>query len=534
MVRVRLARCAPLIALGTALTLLAGCSSDGGKTAGGGGEPVSGGTLTIAIDSDPGSLDPQRSVNGVNLEMSVFAYDTPVHLLDSGEVAPGVVESWKATGDTSYTLTVRKDVTCSDGSPMDAQTVADNINYVADPENGAAMNGVAVPSGTKATADNAAGTVDVKLESGAPFFLQNLAELPLVCSSGLKDRSTLKSASSGSGPFVLTKAVAGNSWEYAVRDGYSWGPNGASTDVTGMPDKVIFKLVKSSTTTASLLLNKQVNVSYLSGSDTKRLQAANLFSDGGSIIGLELTFNQADGEPTADVDVRRALVADLDMNELAQVSTGGLGGPANGLLTDPKICGGDTVTPNKPAYDPSAAADLLDSAGWAAGGDGTRTKDGQPLNVSFVYDNETPTNSAAAEYIASKWKDLGVNVDLNGQSFEQKSDVVFGGKGSWTATLIGLGVSNPATLIPFFSGPTPTDGINYGDIQNKVYDESIAAAQTKSGTEGCDDWNRGEGALIKDSDITPLSVEPYLYWGNGAKFDVVARILEPTTLRVLG
>lgn len=522
-----------VLALCTTLAL-AGCSSDGSSgSSSGGSDYVDGGSLTIAIDSNPGSLDPQRTVNGVNLMMGVFAYDTPVKLLDSGEVSPSVVESWDG-GGTTYTLTVRTGVTCSDGSPMDAQTVADNINYVADADNGSGMSGVAVPSGAKATADNAAGTVKVKLESGAPFFLQNLAELPLVCSSAVEDRDSMKSATVGSGPFVLSKAEPGNLYEYTLREGYTWGPDGAATDEKGMPETVTFKLVKSASTTANLLLSKGVNISYLSGTDTQRLQAAKMFSDGGSIIDEELTFNQAAGEPTADVEVRHALVAALDMKELATVSTSGMGEQANGLMTDPKICSGDTVTPNMPAYDPDAAASTLDDAGWVAGGDGIRTKDGQSLAVEFVYDSENTETAATAEYIGQKWKDLGVDVTLSGMTFTERSDVVFSGKGAWTATLISLGVSNPATLVPFFSGATPTDGINYGSMHNDVYDSSVEAAQKKSGTDGCEDWNAGESALIKDSDITPISVTPYLYWGNGAKFDVVARVLEPTSLRVLG
>ncbi len=519
-----------------ATVAVAGCAgetSSGDSPSGSSGEYVDGESLTIAIDSDPGSLDPQRSVNSVNLMMSVFAYDTPVKLLDSGEVAPSVVTSWSGEG-TSYTLTVRDGVTCSDGSPMDAQTVADNINYVANAANASPMLGVAVPAAATATGDNAAGTVEVTLESGAPFFLQNLAELPLVCAPGLQDRDSMSAASTGSGPFVLSKALAGNEYEYTLRDGYAWGLDGASTDEPGLPETVTFRVVDSATTTANLMLSGEVNLAQLGGTDMQRLEAGGLFSDGGVIVNDELTFNQDPGEPTADVEVRRALVAALDMDELAQVSTGGLGERANGLLTDPKICSGDTVTPNMPAHDPEAAATMLDDAGWAVDGDGVRGKDGVPLSVLFVYDNEDPETAATAEYIGQQWGELGVDVTLNGQSFTERSDVVFGGKGPWTATLIGLGVSNPATLMPFFSGATPPEGINYGSMSNDVYESSIAAAQLKSGTDGCDDWNTGEGALINEADITPISVIPYLFWGNGVEFDVVARVLEPTSLRVLG
>ncbi len=40
-----------------------------------------------------------------------------------------------------------------------------------------------------------------------------------------------------------------------------------------------------------------------------------------------------------------------------------------------------------PANDPEAAGALLDGLGWTAGSDGVRTKDGQPLALTFLYQN---------------------------------------------------------------------------------------------------------------------------------------------------
>src|SRR5258708_649302 len=112
---------------------MSACGSTSGASSTSDAKAVTGGSLTIAINDDPGNLDPQRSVNGPNLLMSIFGYDTPVTLLDSGEPAPQVVTSWKASSK-AYVLTVRKGVTCSDGSPMNAATVAENIDYVANPK----------------------------------------------------------------------------------------------------------------------------------------------------------------------------------------------------------------------------------------------------------------------------------------------------------------------------------------------------------------------------------------------------------------
>ena len=129
-----------------AVFAISGCGSTSGTTNASDAKPVSGGSLTIAISADPGSLDPQNSLNGPNALMRTFAYDTPVTLLNSGQLAPEVLSSWTVTKQ-GYSLTVRKGVTCSDGSPMDAQIVADNINYVGQPEEPVCDGGRGCPVG---------------------------------------------------------------------------------------------------------------------------------------------------------------------------------------------------------------------------------------------------------------------------------------------------------------------------------------------------------------------------------------------------
>ncbi len=526
----RACRVTALAATAATIFAVAGCSG-AATSASSGATTASDAALSIGISADPGSLDPQSSLNGSNALMRAFAYDTPVTLLNSGQLAPQVLTSWKPA-KKGWVLTVRKGVTCADGSAMDASTVAANISYVGDPKNQSPMAGVAIPSGTKATADSATSVVNVTLPSDSPFFMQNLAELPLVCAKGLADRKVLAKTTDGSGPYVLAQAQPGNQYVYTRRKGYTWGPDGARTSAPGMPQKVIFKVVASSTTTANLLMNGQLNIGQVAGTDAERLKSSHLFSAGSMFMGNELAFNEAAGQAGADITVRRALTADLNLPAVAKVDTGGSGQAADGLIASPKICGGNTMTGNVPAYNPAQAKAMLEQDGWTAGAGGIRHKNGTALAVSLIYANEDPTTSSTAEYIAAQWKQIGVDVKLNEQSFDQDSAVVFG-KGAWGATLIGLGVSNPATLVPFFSGPAPTAGDNFGHFKSAQYASLVRKAAAQQGTAGCPDWNAAESALFKSADIIPISDKPFLYWGKNATFQVIAHILIPTSLRAL-
>lgn len=515
-----------------AISTLSACSGSG-DDASDKADVVSDGSLTIGLGSDPGNLDPQSSVAGVTTLLAQFAYDTPVALDKDKKVVPQVVTKWEA-GDKSYVLTVKDGITCSDGSDLTADTVAANINYVGNPENEVPLAGVAVPSGTTATADEAAATVTVALPSAAPFFLQGLALLPLVCDAGLADRDSLAAASNGSGPFVIEAVVPGDQITYAVREGYTWGPDGAGTATKGIPAKLTFKVVTDTTTTANLLLNGQLNIARTTGSDQDRLKAAGLESSGTLALNDLITFNQAEGSPVADVQVRRALVMALDIPELASVATSGYGSAANGLLADPKICAGDTMKGFLPDFDVTGAQTLLEDNGWIAGDDGIRTKGGEKLTVELLYGNTPAAKANSAEYLAAQWKKIGVDVKLDLKPEDQTISTLFSGTGTWDAVLEAIGVSNAAALTPFLSGPVPPDGTNFGQIKNADYDALIAKASSEDVETGCADWNAAESALFENADTVPVSVLPQLFWSNGASVDVVNDSLVPTSLRVLG
>ncbi len=520
------------IALVVVLGIAACGSSEPGNSNTKSATTLSGGTLEFAIPADPGNLDPQRSLNDPNLTLGLFAYDTPVSLGADGKPVPEVVSSWEASSTKEYVLTVRKGVTCASGSAMNAQVVAQNINYVADPKNGSAMTGLSVPPGTKATADPAASTVTVSLPAPQSFFIQNLATLPLVCKKGLTDRAALARTTDGSGPYVLSSEAPGVSYTYVVRKGYTWGPNGATS--ADLPTKVTVPVVASPTTMENELLSGQLNVAQVPISSTAnvaRLKAGGLFSSSANAINNMLAFNESGGPP-AEVAVRRALIAGINLSDAAKIDTGGLGTEADGLIASPKICAGNTMAGNTPAYDPTAAAAELSQAGWNPGPGGVRTKDGEKLSISLIFNNSQPNTAATAQYIGEQWKNLGVDVTLNEQSYNQQSAVVFG-HGAWDATLINIGITNPEQGTVALSGPPPTAGTNFGHFDNQVYNSLTAKATTLSGIESCPDWNKAESSLFKDADITPISDAPLTYWGKDARFEVAGALgfLLPTSLR---
>jgi peptide/nickel transport system substrate-binding protein len=507
-----------LAVLGAATVLITGCGGNS-SNATGSGTVKSGGTFTMALNSDPGNLDPLSNAGSALFEISQLAYDRLLAVdPKSGAVRPALASAWKADG-TAVTLTLKPGITCSDGSPLTASDVAANLTYLSDPKNKSPFLGVFYPAGATAKGDDQAGTVSIELAANSPFVLAGLANLPIVCRAGLDDRKSLAATSSGTGPYQLTQAVPGSQYTYKIRDGYTWGPDGASTAVKGMPDTIVMKIVQNASTAANLLLSGGLNAAHIGGPDAARLDAAKLFSASTPHLIGEQWYNQGKGHQTADPAVRKALTQALDLPQLAQVLTAGHGGPATTLaVSQPAACPGDSVSGNLPAHDPAAAKAALASAGIS--------------RLTFLYDNTGGSASAAAAELAvQQWKAAGIDVQAKAQNGTAIQQTIFG-SGDWDIAWIPLNVNAPDQLVPFLSGPASPNGTNFAGIHNPDYEAGVAKAAALSGSDSCSAYLAAESALVSAADVVPFGNEDTKTYGAGAEFATPGQ-LAPTSIRML-
>lgn len=505
------------------------CSSGASSGATSHGSLDTGGTVTQLLVEDPGSLNPFKTTTAVALQVDKYAYDPLINVSSSGKLETGLATKWTQSGNT-YTLTIRKGATCSDGSTLTASTVAANINYIANPKNSSAALGVEVPVGAKAVADDSASTVTITSPETFPFFLNDLGSIDIVCAKGLADPSTLNESTDGTGPFALTNAVPGQQYTLTVRHGYEWGPNGASTAVAGMPGKVVLKVVTNSTTEANLLLENGANIATVVGVADKPLAAAGLFAQKPAVSAGQLWFNHSAGHATADQSVRQALLTGIDLPQVGTVLDQGQGSAATGLLqVQPWPCAGNTVQGNLPAFDTAKAAGLLQQAGWTTGPNGVRTKDGKQLTLSMVYDTDLGDPSSAFELAAQEWSKLGVKVSLTGMSTTALEGVLLSSGGTWDIADLPTGAYNPSMESGWVSG---TGELNFSHIDNAAYNSLAAKARTEPGTSGCTDWNLAEESLFKASDAAPLANQSQTIWGQSVKFDVTSVFVVPSSIRL--
>ncbi|WP_329260406.1 ABC transporter substrate-binding protein [Actinoallomurus sp. NBC_01490] len=519
------------VCLALAAAALAGCG--GASNRSGKAEIVDGGTFTLGLSSDPGGLDPQMGAGTSLFTVTQFAYDSLVSVDGrTGEIQPALAKSWQVQRK-SVTLTLADGITCSDGTRLTASAVANNLNFVADPKNKSPFLGTFLPAGTTAKGDDTTRAVTLTLARPAPFVLNGLSGLPIVCPGGMARRSSLKTATAGTGPYKLVEAAPGDHYTYTIRDGYTWGPNGATTATKGLPKTVVIKVVENETTAANLLLSGGLNAAQVAGPDADRLEKAGLYAAKTPALVGEQWYNHRAGRVTGDPRVRKALTQALDLGQLQKVLTSGHGTAATTLAAnEPVACPGDSVSHALPAGDPQAAGALLDQAGWTKGGDGRRTKGGKPLKLTFLYQNNSGSGGdAAAELAVRQWKAIGVEATAHSQNETTLTSTLFGA-GDWDVAWASVNVSSPDQLVPFLSGPAAPQGNNFAAISDPDYDAAVKSAMKIQGVAGCRDWLAAESGLIAKADVVPFAGKVVRTFGKAAEFQTPGQLI-PTSIRML-
>lgn len=122
----------------------------------------------------------------------------------------------------------------------------------------------------------------------------------------------------------------------------------------------------------------------------------------------------------SDVKVRKALSMAIDRELLVEVGYGQAGRPTCNLVPAPALYASDNT--ECLTQDIAGANALLDEAGWVAGSDGVREKDGMRLSMLF----QTSTNAVRQDFqalIKQWWSEIGVETELRNLD----ASVYFGG-----------------------------------------------------------------------------------------------------------
>lgn len=500
------------------------------ESSSGDGEFVSGGTFVKSTPNDPGNLNPFHAVDPNTLDFVALAYESLIYATPDGELLPWLADDWEEDGTTA-TFTLKEGITCNDGTEFTAQTVADNINYNADPANATYSYGSAVDEKVSAMAEG--NIVTVTSTESNPFLAINIGMIRMVCDAGIVDPSILGDSANTTALFALTDVKQGDTYTLTKRDDYTWGPDGVTSDTEGLPDTIDFKVIGDESTAANLLLSGELNAAPILGAGHSRLDAAGLSYTGVRTPTGTLYFNEREGRVFSDPLVREALATAVDREAVGSVITDGRGIEPVSLVTrSPLLCATDNPDWGLPKTDPDRAAELLDEAGWKLNADGKREKDGNEMTVKFIYNAATATHGPAAELVKEAWDKLGVTTELFANDAAAWSDQLYSSY-DWDTGWLTNSVGTPVELSKFF-GATPEDGgLNFMFVDNAEYNALAVEARTAtSADQACRLWQEAEKNIIERFDVFPVKDMVRPTYQSGAVFDQ-PNYIQPTTIRMI-
>jgi peptide/nickel transport system substrate-binding protein len=493
---------------------------------------VAGGTVVVRLFGDWTHLDPQilfQSAPGGQITSAI--YDRLVAAGPGGKVVPYVAKSWKAT-PTTLTFSLRTDVICSDGTPLTPSAIRQSFDRLL---HGPAASQKWGPGPFTVSADDAAGTLTISIESGFSDAIYSAAAEPIICPAGLAKPDALKTQPLGSGPYILESAVHGDQAVARLRPEWKWGPNGITANTPGFPQKLIFKVIDNETTAANLLTTGGLDLAQINGPDVQRLLAdKSLTHKVAPFYGTAwVSFNETPGHITTDENVREALMTAIDPKVWNQAANQGRGKVADAILMPDNDCYDPSLRKLLPTPSIDRAKAILQADGYTVANDGKLVKDGKPLKIRLI---GTPAYGLGngAEYIAEQWNKLGIVLDFQSGNFV-----------TWIASLRAANfdatvypavgqLSNPQPLFWQFAGPPAPKGANLAQTINPEVDKEYAAALSSSGPERCQHWSGVQRALFQKHDVLPLASSPWDWFSKGIDLAPASSAVLPQFFRRTG
>lgn len=371
-------------------------------------EPMSGGTLVVAISEDPGHFNP-----GITTGFNVHAvtgsiFNGLVEVDDNANPSPDLAESWEVSEDArTYTFHLAEGVLWHDGTPFTSADVKFTFEEILLNFHSRTRGGL---SGTLESIDTPdENTVVFNFSEPNAALLQRLNSteapiLPKHIYEGVEDVQTAAANLTpiGTGPFVLEEYVIDDQIIVVRNENYF-------KDSLPYVDAIIFRIIPDSNT--QLLALEQGEVDYIwsvPGSEVERLSAdenitlyrANSGPGGGFCV-MTLTFN-LEREVFQDIRVRQAIAHAIDRQRMVDQILFGQGRVATGPINSQMAF---AYTDNVTMYEFSAEAAnaLLDDAGLMADDSGNRLS----INILMF-----PRFARYGEIMRENLAEIGIDLEV--------------------------------------------------------------------------------------------------------------------------
>jgi peptide/nickel transport system substrate-binding protein len=349
--------------------------------------------IRIGSPYQTSTLDPMRSAAAGNIETYGQLYSRLLRRDESGELQPGLAESWEVSEDGRKITLHLRDAMFSNGDPITAEDVAFSLTRVRDDPESAYPAPLQEMETITAQDEK---TVVITLEHPFAPFLGNLE----VFNAAIVDKSDVEARGEEaftsdpvtSGPYMVEEWVPNDRLVLAPNPHY-WRE--------GFPKNEGAELIEvpAENTRVSMMLSGELDAAReIPWSQVEQLQAAE-----GVDMPLEpstqifiVLLNHARA-PFDDVKVRKAAAMALDTAGLTKAMTFGLATPAQSTLPM-ALDYWDKDAPGIP-YDPEAGRALLEGSGYG----------GEPVTI-LITDN--PEREKMAVLMQAQWDAIGLKSQI--------------------------------------------------------------------------------------------------------------------------
>jgi len=399
------------VAAAAAVVTIAAVAACGSSTSGTGasGSPASGSASSSASGTLnwewalPTSWDPVTSSAGWDMHVLGLVYASLTTLDPSGTVQPGLASSWKYAPDgKSVTFTLRPGLTFTDGTPLNATAVKENIDRAQTQQNSTQSSELSVISKVVVNSPTSF-TLDLtQVDYQVPDLLAGKDGM-MVSPAAFKNVGAIPTHPAGAGPFELTNYVPDSHASLVRNPGY-WDAsqihvqNFNVLDITE-PEQIL-----------SALESGQVNVAYIAGNQVASAKAAGFKI---AVIPSEVV-NELDIQTTT-APFKNPLVVEainyaINRQAILQVQAAGYGTVAYQPFPSGFV-GYSPALANLYPYNPTLAKQLLAKAGYPHG-----------LKITL---SAVSTEDSLAEQIQGQLAQVGITVTISNISADTETQYLY-------------------------------------------------------------------------------------------------------------
>jgi peptide/nickel transport system substrate-binding protein len=383
-------------------------------------DPTPGGTLVIALDQEPPTLDPHASPSAVTYQIIASVTESLLYHGRDGKLVPWLAESWAPSADgRSVTFKLRRDVKFHDGTPFNAAAVKFNFDRIVDPNYKAGGSRAQLAGYAESTVLDEY-TVRVSFQApNAPFVTYAAAgTLSLVSPKAAREMGDrFHTQPVGTGAFMVKEYVAKDRATIVRNPAYTRKAPWSDRAGPAYLDAIVWKFVPEAGTRVTTLESGETQGIYLVPAQAlprlekdQNMRVEKMPWPGAPRIWM-LNVTKP---PLDDLRVRQAVNYAVDKEAfLATVYKGTAvraAAPLTAVMLDEP-----SVRQAYP-FDPAKAKALLGEAGWQPGGDGIRQKAGQRLELVLNAIEYGGGADPTAQLIQASLRDVGIDLKIKAQA----------------------------------------------------------------------------------------------------------------------